>query len=52
MPYIAARNFVKAGRIGLGVIIQTTMLVGAVEDFEVVVTNILTAKDIGDEFHG
>ena len=49
---VVAGKFVKASRIGLGMMIQTTVLVGAVEDFEVVVINILTGKDIDDEFQG
>ena len=49
---VVARQFVKASRIGLGVIVQTTVLVGAVEDFEVVVINILAGKDIANEFQG
>ena len=36
----------------MGMIIQTAVLVGAVEDFEVVVINIIAGKDIGDEFQG
>ena len=46
---VVARKFVKASRNGLRVIIQTIVLVGAVEDFEVVVINIIAGKDIGDE---
>ena len=42
---VVARQFVKASRIGLGVTIQTTVLVGEVEDFEVVVINTLAGKD-------
>ena len=46
---VVTRQFVKASRIGLGVIIQT---IGAIEDFEVVVVNTLAGKDIGDELEG
>ena len=46
---VVTRKFVKASQNGLRVIIQTTVLVGAVEDFEVVVINILAGEDIGDE---
>ena len=49
---VVARKFVKASRISLRVTIQTTVLVGVVEDFEVVVIDILASKDIGDEFQG
>ena len=49
---VVARKFVKASQIGLRVIIQTTVLVGAIEDFEVEVINILAGKDIGDELEG
>ena len=45
-------KFIKASQNGLRVIIQTTVLVGAVEDFEVVVINIFAGKDIGDELQG
>jgi len=44
---VVACKFVKASRIGLRLFTQTTVLVGGVEDFEVVVINILAGKDIG-----
>ena len=47
---VVAGKFAKASRIGLGMMIQTTVLVGAVEDFEVVVINVLSDEDIGDKF--
>ena len=47
---VVAREFVKAGRVGLRAITQIILLVGAVEDVEVVVIKSLSGKDIGDEF--
>ena len=47
---VVAREFVKAGRVGLRAITQIILLVGAVEDVEVVVINSLSGKDINDEF--
>ena len=47
---VVARKLVKAGRVGLRAITQIILLVGAVEDIEVVVLNPLSGKDIGDEF--
>ena len=49
---VVARQVVKASRLGLRPTIQTSVLVGVVEDFEVVVINILAGKDISDEFQG
>ena len=47
---VVAREFVKAGRVSLRAITQIILLVGAVEDVEVVVINSLSGKDIGEEF--
>ena len=47
---IFAREFVKAGRVGLSLVHGTTLLVAAVEDFKVVAVNIVADEDIGDEF--
>ena len=49
---VVARKFVKASRIGVLVVIQMTVLVVAIEDFEVVVINTLAGKYIGDELDG
>ena len=45
---VGARDFVKAGRVGLTLIIRTTLLICAIEDVEIVVTNVAD-KDIGNE---
>jgi hypothetical protein len=45
---VFASEFVKAGIAGLTVIGWTTLLIGVIED---VVVNVVTSKDIGDEFH-
>ena len=47
---IFAREYVKAGRIGLTLVDGTFLLVDAVEDFKVVAINIVADKDIGEEF--
>jgi len=47
---ILARKLVKAGRVSLALVVRTTLLVGMVEDIEVVVVNVIAGKDIGDEF--
>ena len=39
------------GRVGLTLIVGTTLLVGVVEDAEVVVVNVFAHKDIGDKFY-
>jgi len=48
---IVAREFVKAGRVGLALVLRTTSLVGTVEYVEVVNINVISNQDIGDEFH-
>ena len=47
---VVAREFVKAGRVGVTLVAGTTSLVAEVEDFKVVVVNIVADKDIGKEF--
>jgi len=47
---ILARKLVKAGRVGLALVVRITSLVGMVEDIEVIVINVVASKDIGDEF--
>ena len=46
---VRARKFVEAHRIGLTLIIRTTLFVGVVEDLEVVVVNVVTHDDIGNK---
>ena len=48
---VRARKFVEARRISLTLMIRTTLFVGVVEDLEVVVVNIVTREDIGNEFY-
>jgi len=45
---VLARKFIQVGRAGLTLIVRTTLFVGAVENIEVVVINVITKKDIGD----
>ena len=49
---IVARQFVKAGRVRLALVVRMTLLVGMVEDVEVVPTNVVAGNDIGNEFEG
>ena len=49
---IVAPKFVKAGRVGLALVVRTTSFVGIVENIEVIMINVVARKDIGDEFHG
>ena len=44
---VLTRKLVDMGRIGLNLAGRTTLLVGTVEDFEVVA---IADKDIGDDF--
>ena len=48
---IVAPKFVKAGRVGLALVVGTTSLVGTVEYVEVIIIDVVSNKDIGDEFH-
>ena len=47
---ILARQFVKAGRVRPALVVRMTLLVGMVEDVEVVPTNVVAGNDIGNEF--
>ena len=47
---VLARKFIQAERIGLTLVVRTTLLIGAVEDIEVEMVNAISGKDIGDEF--
>ena len=47
---ILARKLVKAGLVSLALVVRATSLVSMVEDFEVIVINVVASKDIGDEF--
>ena len=47
---IVARECVKAGRVGLILILRTTLLIGMVQDIEAVMIKVSANKDIGDEF--
>jgi hypothetical protein len=46
---VFASDFVKGGRVGLTLVVETTLLVVAVEDVKVVLINIVAQKDIGEE---
>jgi len=45
---IVARKFVKAGRVGLALVVRTTSLVGTVEYVEVIIIDVVSNEDIGD----
>ncbi len=47
---VVAYQFVKAGGVGLTLVVRTTLLVGMIEDVEVVVIRIVAVKGIGNEF--
>jgi len=47
---VFARKFVKAGRVGLTLVVRATSLVGTVENVEVITISVVTGKDIGNEF--
>ena len=47
---VVARDFDKVARVGLTLIIITTLLVRVIEDIEIVVINIFAGKDIANEF--
>ena len=47
---VLARKLVKSGRVGLALVVRTTLLVGMVENVEVVAIDVVASKDIGDEF--
>ena len=46
---ILAHNLVKSGRVGLPLAVRTILLVGTVENVEVVVIKVIASKDIGGE---
>jgi len=48
---VLAPKFVKAGRVGLTLVVRATLLVGTVENIEVITVDVVTGKDIGNEFH-
>ena len=43
-------ELVKASLVGPTLVLKAIMLIGVVEDVKVVVVNIITGKDIGNEF--
>ena len=49
-PAVLARKFVKAHRFGPALVGRSAILVGMVEDVEVVVINVFAVKDVGEEF--
>ena len=48
---VLARKLIQAGRVGLTLVVRTTLFIGSVEDIEVVVINVVAREDIADEFH-
>ena len=46
-----APKFIEAGRVCLTLRTRTALLIGTVEDLEVVLMNAIADKDIGEEFH-
>jgi hypothetical protein len=48
---IAAPEFIELGIVGLTLTGRTTLFVVVVKGLEVVVINVIAAKDIGDELH-
>ena len=49
-PAVFARTVVKANRGGTTLVVRTTLLIGIVENIEVITTNVVSGKDIGDKF--
>ena len=49
---IVACKFVQMGRIGLPLIVRSTLLIGVAKDVEVVVIKAITGEDIGNELQG
>jgi len=47
---VVASKLVKARRVGLALVIRTTLLVGMIENVEAVMINAVAGKNIGDEF--
>ena len=48
---VLTRELVKVGLVGPTLVLKGIMLIGVVEDLKAVVVNIITGKDIGNEFH-
>ena len=46
---VLAFKFVKARRIGLTLVSRCTLFVGMIKSLEVVVVNVVTGEDIGNE---
>ena len=47
---VFALKLVKTSRLGLALIIRTTLLIGVVEDIESATIDVLAGKDIGNKF--
>ena len=47
---VVAPKFVKVSRVGRTLVVRTILLVGMVEDIEVVMISIVAVQDISDEF--
>jgi len=47
---VIAPELINTDGVGLTLIIRTTLFVGMVEDFEIVVINVFAGKGIGDKF--
>jgi len=47
---VFAPEFIHLGGVGLTLILRTTLLVGVVEDLEVVVIKVISDKSISDKF--
>ena len=45
---VLAREFVKAGGVGLALVGRTALLVGMVENAKVIMSSVISAKNIGD----
>jgi hypothetical protein len=48
---VVAHKFVKAGRIGLALVVTITLLISVVEGAKIVAMNAVAGEDIGDEFY-
>ena len=46
---IGGRNFVKASRLGLSLVVGISLLVGVIEDVKGVVIHVVASKDVGDK---
>jgi len=45
---VIALEFINAGQFGLALVASTTLLIGGLENFKVVVIDVVTVKYIGD----